>query len=255
MCLIVVAWRVHPAFPCVLAANRDEYFARPTAPADWWHESNSTLAGRDLQAGGTWLGITRAGRWAALTNYRDPAAHDAAAPSRGALVCTLLAGRLPLLADLGEVAHRGIACNPFNVLAGDGSELAVYESTDGPARRLGPGIHALSNHRLDTPWPKVRRAKTAMAAALATLPDTAPLLAMLRDAVPAADAELPHTGVGLELERRLSSAFISAPGYGTRSSTIMLIDARQLVRFCEWTWDDAGALASQVSRQFDMARS
>ena len=115
MCLILVAWRVHPSFPCVVAANRDEYFGRPTAEADWWEESGDILAGRDLQAGGTWLGVTRGGRFAALTNFRDPAAITPDVPSRGTLVTGFLEARGSTGEGLKEVAQRGAHCNPFNV--------------------------------------------------------------------------------------------------------------------------------------------
>ena len=129
MCLILVAWRVHPNFPCVVAANRDEFFGRPTAEADWWPGRAGILAGRDLQAGGTWLGVTRGGRFAALTNFRDPAALVADAPSRGALVTGFLEADWSTGAGLKEIARRGAGCNPFNILCSDGAELGVYEST------------------------------------------------------------------------------------------------------------------------------
>jgi uncharacterized protein with NRDE domain len=253
MCLILVAWRVHPNFPCVVAANRDEYFGRPTAEADWWEEPRDILAGRDLQAGGTWLGVKRAGRFAALTNFRDPAALKADAPSRGALVTGFLAGSGSTAAGLKEIARRGARCNPFNVLCSDGQELGVYESTTAVSRTLDPGVYALSNHLLDTPWPKVTQAKSRLAEALDDLPQSAAMLDLLRDTEPAVDEELPRTGVSRELERMLSSAFVRGEGYGTRCSTIVTIDREGATTFAEWTWDHTGSLAGMTRYHFQIS--
>ena len=242
MCLILVAWRAHPRFPCVLAANRDEYFGRPTAEADWW-PGGEILAGRDLAAGGTWLGLTRRGRFAALTNFRDPAANRPDAPSRGALVSDFLAADWPTAQGLTELARRGERCNAYNVLCSDGRTLGIYESSTRQSRLLEPGIYALSNHLLDTPWPKVQRAKSRLGTALAALPDNAPMLDLLRDTEPAPDEELPPTGLALELERMLSSAFVRGSDYGTRCSTVVTIDTAGAAVFAEWSWDASGALA------------
>ena len=251
MCLILVAWRVQPDFPCVVAANRDEYFGRPTAEADWWPGDSGILAGRDLQAGGTWLGVTRSGRFAALTNFRDGGAAAAAdAQSRGRLVTAFLEADWPTAQGLREIERLGRSCNPFNMLCSDGRELGIYESTTGAARTLGPGVYALSNHLLDTPWPKVRQAKSRLAAALDELPKAAAMLDLLRDAEPAADEELPRTGVSLEMERMLSSAFIRGETYGTRCSTIVTTNSEGLVSFAEWSWDHDGALAGMARYQF-----
>jgi len=243
MCLILVAWRVDPRFPFVVAANRDEYFGRPTAEADWWTDGSGILAGRDLQAGGTWLGVTRNGRFAALTNFRDPQGVVAQAPSRGKLVSDFLAAEWPVAEGLAEIARRGARCNPFNLLCSDGEELGIYESTTGRARSLDPGVYALSNHLLDTPWPKVQQAKSRLAAALAALPSAAMMLDLLRDAEPAPDEQLPRTGVSLDMERMLSSAFIVGADYGTRCSTVLTVDSDGAGVFGEWTWDPRAALA------------
>jgi uncharacterized protein with NRDE domain len=250
MCLILVAWQVQPHFPCVVAANRDEFFGRPTAEADWWPGDSGILAGRDLQAGGTWLGVTRTGRFAALTNYRDPAISLADAPSRGKLVTDFLESDWSTSQGLREIARRGKGCNPFNMLCSDGSELGIYESTTGASRTLEPGVYALSNHLLDTPWPKVRQAKSRLAAALDDLPKSAAMLDLLRDAEPAADEELPRTGVSLAMERMLSSAFIHGEAYGTRCSTIVTTDSDGAISFAEWSWDEDGALAGMARYHF-----
>jgi uncharacterized protein with NRDE domain len=251
MCLILVAWRAHPRYPCVVAANRDEYFGRPTAEADWWPAPSVILAGRDLQAGGTWLGVSRGGRFAALTNFRDPAAMSRDAPSRGALVTAFLENAWATAEGLAEIARRGERCNPFNVLCSDGETLGIYESTTGQARVLEPGVYALSNHLLDTPWPKVKQAKSRLAEALDDLPQSAAMLDLLRDSEPAIDEELPRTGVSLELERMLSSAFVSGEEYGTRCSTIVTTSSEGKIDFSEWTWDPSGEPAGMTRYQFE----
>ena len=253
MCLVLLAWRVHPEYPLVLAANRDEFHARAAAPAAWWDGPAGLLAGRDLGAGGTWLGVTRAGRFVALTNYRDPGRHEEAAPSRGALVPRALSRPEPLEATLAWLAHEAHSYNGFNLLFSDGERLGVFESVPGAGRELAPGVYGLSNHLLDTPWPKVTAAKSQLTAALTRLPEEAPLLELLRDGRPAEDADLPRTGLSLEWERLLSSAFIHAPGYGTRCSTIVLMDRAGGVRFEEWSWDAAGAPRGSVRQAFSRA--
>ena len=253
MCLILVAWRVHPDYPLVLAANRDEFHARAAAPAAWWREP-SMLAGRDLTSGGTWLGVTQRGHFAALTNYRELAAGGPQrpdAPSRGAIVPRTLADPVPASERLQQLQRTSSRYNGFNLLFGDADSLAVYESAERRGRPLGPGVYGLSNHLLDTPWPKVVGAKAALAAGLTHLPDQEALLRLLRDDVRADDAQLPRTGLSTEWERLLSSAFIRAPGYGTRCSTILLIDRGGQAHFSEWTWDEAGAAAGQVEYRFE----
>jgi len=250
MCLVLVVWRVHRAYPCLVAANRDEFHARPTARAAWWPDHPEILAGRDLQAGGTWLGITRTGRFAALTNYRDPEQRRVDAPSRGALVTAMLESGASVAEGLAYLREVGAHYNGFNLIFSDGERLGIYESVLGSGRELGPGIYGLSNHLLDTPWPKVQNAKTRLEAALLGLAGTAPLLDLLRDDRPASDAELPRTGVSLEWERLLSSAFVRAPDYGTRCSTIIRIDAQGRAYFDEWSWNSVGADIGETNLQF-----
>jgi uncharacterized protein with NRDE domain len=254
MCLILLAWRTRPDFPCVLAANRDEYHARPTAAADWWPGPAGILAGRDLSAGGTWLGLTRTGRFAALTNFRDPHAGRprADAPSRGKLVGGLLESGASVDESLAHLRGVGAAYNGFNVIFSDGERLGIFESALGQGRELGPGIYGLSNHLLDTPWPKVQQAKSRLAAALDDLRDTGALLSLLRDDRQAEDADLPQTGIGLEWERLLSSAFVRAEAYGTRCSTIVRIAGDGRACFDEWTWDRTGAEAGRRNFAFDL---
>lgn len=252
MCLILIAWQVHPDYPLVLAANRDEFYRRPAAPAQWWPEPAELLAGRDLQAGGTWLGVTRHGAFAALTNFRDPASQRAAAPSRGRLVPEILDRTRPPAERLARLQAEGPRYNGFNLLWGEDGELRVYESVPARTQQLGPGIYGLSNHLLDTPWPKVEHAKSRLAAALAALPDEQALMALLRDDAPAPDEQLPRTGVSLAWERLLSSAFIHAPDYGTRCSSLLTLSRQGTARFQEQSWDARGQAAGAVQQLFNV---
>ena len=223
MCLAVFGWQVHADFPLVLVANRDELHARPTAPLDWWG-TPPLLGGRDLEAGGTWHAVDARGRFGLVTNLRG-APTPAGAPSRGTLIPQFLtsnASPSDFLESLAAEAHRYAG---FNLLLGDPLELACLSNADrsGP-RRLEPGIHGLSNGPLHSNWPKVRRGRERLAEAIAS-PAAESLIAVLAERTPANDAELPDTGVGVELERLLSAPFIVAPHYGTRSTTSLLLAA------------------------------
>ncbi len=233
MCLIVFDWRPDAATGSLLtvAANRDEFFARASAPLDWWNDAPNVLAGRDLVGGGTWLGLARDGRFAALTNYRDPRAFRRDAPTRGALVADYLVG--PMIAPLDylcRVAEHGAAYNGFNLVVGDLSrrELGWYcNRADTPPCLLPSGVHGISNAVLDTPWPKLVRKREELAA-LVERDGAAPLdrlVALMRDPRIAPDDELPSTGIGLERERALSAAFIDTPDYGTRGTTALRVAA------------------------------
>ena len=229
MCLIAFAWQAHPEFPLVVAGNRDEFFARPTASAGWWPDGRR-LAGRDLRAGGTWMGVSAGGRFAALTNHRDPTAQRAGAPSRGALVERFLDDDEPAEGSLAGIGNEAARYNGFNLLAGRWREPAglwiVASPGDGAVRRVEPGVHGLSNARLDTAWPKVDRVvrglESALAGPVAAEHVIDDLFALLADRRVAPDDHLPSTGVPLEVERALSAPFIRMPEYGTRSSTILL---------------------------------
>ena len=254
MCLIFLAYQAHPRFPLVAAANRDEYFARPTAPAAFWGDAPGILAGRDLQAGGTWLGVTRNGRFAALTNFRQPGAVIPAAPSRGDLVSDFLRATLSPVDYAGELAGRAGAYNGFNLLVGNGEQLVWY-SNHGPApQALPPGVYGLSNHLLDTPWPKVEAGKARFRSALAAdVPDRKALFDLLgsRD-VPAADL-LPDTGVGQAMERVLACAFIRGEFYGTRSSTVIRVGQAGRVNFAERTFAADGSPLEMAEFEFAAA--
>ncbi len=240
MCLILLAWQAHPDYRLIVAANRDEFFARPTAPAHFWPSAPPLLAGKDLSAGGTWLGVTRSGRFAALTNYRDPRKARSGLASRGALVTDFLTGNSDLAGYLQEVQKSGDRYNGFNLLAATDDQLAYCSNVTGEARWLSPGIYGLSNHLLDTPWPKVTTSKSALSQALTRLPEDADLMRLLGNCHIYPDSQLPDTGVGADWERLLSAAFVRSPGYGTRCSTTLTIDRQGLTRFDEQTWQ-AGA--------------
>ncbi len=242
MCLILLAYCCHPSYPLVVAANRDEFYDRPTAPLAFWDDAPQVLAGRDLKEGGTWLGITRAGRLAALTNYRDPNRLMPNAPSRGRLTGDYLRGDSAARAYLEQLSHQASAYNGFNLLLGDAAGLFYYANYGEAPRALKPGLYGLSNRFLDSPWPKVRRGRAALQRLLADASDPSPddLLELLADGTPAPDDELPDTGIPLEWERWLSPLFISAPGYGTRASTVLLVDHLGRVRMVEATWPDGG---------------
>jgi uncharacterized protein with NRDE domain len=254
MCLILFAYRAHPRYPLVVAANRDEWFRRPTAPAGFWSDAPEVLAGRDLEAGGTWLGVTRGGRFAALTNFRDPATLRDDAPSRGALVSDFLTSSTDADAYLRSVRRDADRYNGFNLVLGDQTSLRYFSNREGDARALHPGIYGLSNHLLDAPWPKVRAGKARLGALLDGEIDAEALLDLLDDSQVAPDAELPRTGVPLELERALSPRRIRAGDYGTRSSTVLLVAQDGEVSLLERSFDASGAESSVVRERFRLAR-
>lgn len=218
MCLIVVGWHSHPDYPLVVAANRDEFYGRPSAAVARWNEDGRIIAGRDLEAGGTWLGITEGGRFAAITNVREPGAVPGPR-SRGDLTREFLAGSETPARYLARV--RDTDFSGFNLLLADRHQLWYASNRHGPPQALEPGIYGLSNHFLDSPWPKLLTARRNFAAALPQLPDTNPLFALLADDEIVADDALPHTGVSLEWERRLSAIFVRSADYGTRASTVV----------------------------------
>ena len=255
MCLAIVALDVHPRYALVVAANRDEYHARPTQSAHWWaaEDDLEILAGRDLEAGGTWLGVTRTGRWAFVTNVRQSTARDLHAPSRGSLVPRVLRDpRDPhsaLVAAIADAQHY----NGFNLMAGE-IDCASWGSNRGEAgSALNRGVHGLSNARLDTPWPKLVRTKSGVAAwTEAGREDIDALLALLADRERARDDELPSTGVSLEWERVLSAPFITGENYGTRSSTVLTISRDGEGHLVEQSFDPRGVPSGRVEHTFTL---
>ena len=250
MCLIVVAWRCRADLPLAVAANRDEWRDRPAEPAHWWPDHPDLLAGRDLKAGGTWMGVTRDGRFAAVTNFRDPSDRRSTARSRGGLVTEFLLASESPPAYLARIAAQAAEYNAFNLVVGDGASLWYFGSREGGARPIAPGVHGLSNHVLDEPWPKVVNGCAAMTHALEH-PDPTPMLFdMLGSTQPAPDAALPQTGVDLAFERRLSAALITGSDYGTRASTVLLAGADGRIAFEERTRNPDGTEAGRARHEF-----
>jgi uncharacterized protein with NRDE domain len=226
MCLLAIAWKVHPRWRLLLAGNRDEFHPRPTAPLAHWQEPGGIVAGRDLQSGGTWAGVSAGGRMAVVTNVRDPALRKPGAPSRGALATAFLGATAPAAAHAARLLASAQAYAPFNLLLADGESCEYVGNTPATRQvRLAPGVHGLSNGDLDEPWPKVVALCERLGAWIdAGDDDPAPLWAALADETRADDAALPDTGVGIALERMLSPAFIRDADYGTRASTLIAID-------------------------------
>lgn len=255
MCLILIAWQTREDLPLVVAANRDEYFLRPAAPAAFWADIPQIFAGRDLEAGGTWLGVSRSGRFAALTNFRDPQRQLPDKRSRGELVANFLSGTSSAADYASAVEQAADSYNGFNLLIADRRELRYVSNAGGVASALAPGVYGLSNHLLDTPWPKVARARSKLAASLSAMPRTESLFSMLGDESIAPDEHLPRTGVSLEWERLLSAAFVRSPNYGTRCSTVMTIASNGELDFEERSYGPAGQPSGAVRVRFKLEES
>ncbi|MGZ9045297.1 MAG: NRDE family protein [Telluria sp.] len=229
MCLIVFAWQVIPGIPLIACANRDEFYDRPSTAADAWPEHPHVIAGRDLQAGGTWMGIAQEGpngaRFAAITNIRGPQERRTDAPSRGALVADYLAGELSASEYIAQVGPGSGVYNGFNLVLGDRTGLYWFSNRGGDDERNGkqlePGIYGVSNGLLDAPWPKVVRTKAQFASLLCQGAPEDAFFEMLSDTTRAPDTRLPDTGIAIDLERQLSAVCIETPGYGTRTSTVV----------------------------------
>ncbi|GAA4011605.1 NRDE family protein [Actimicrobium antarcticum] len=228
MCLITFAWQVIPGRPLIAVANRDEFLDRPTAAAGWWSDFPQVFAGRDLQGGGTWMGITRDGRFAAITNVRAPDEQRTDVRSRGELVSDFLTGTISSEEYVARLAAQADDYNGFNLLVGDCHQLRWFSNRAADDARNGqpilPGIYGLSNAKLDSPWPKVVRSKAEFASLLCQGASDEAFFEMLTDTRLATDCRLPKTGLSIELERALSAVCIHTPGYGTRASTIVRLD-------------------------------
>lgn len=252
MCLISFAFQAHPEYPLIVVANRDEYRDRPTEPLHWW-EGGEILAGRDLQAGGTWLGVSRSGRFAAVTNYREVPTPAGDFLSRGALVSSFLQSDLSpknYCQQLSQTANQYLG---FNLLCIHGSE-AAYTSNRHPdgVLELSTGVYGLSNHVLDTPWPKLTQVRSDLSknidkGKVVELPD---LMSAMLDSTQAVDESLPDTGIGVERERWLSSAYIEGEAYGTRSTSGVSIDRDGVVRSVEWQHLENQPCVSERCEQF-----
>jgi len=254
MCLIFIAYKYHPDYPLIIAANRDEFYARPAEPLGFLGKYPDVAAGIDKQAGGTWLGITRSGRFAAITNFRDMGRMIAGAPSRGELVLDYLSGNKQPEEYLSDVADKGDRYNGFNLIAGDASGIFYYSNMEGKVRSLNKGLYGLSNHVLDTAWPKVEKGKKRLEALFEkdAVLNREDIFSVLRDSGRPLDTELPDTGVGLEWERMLAPMFIRTDIYGTRNSSVLLMDGSGHVMFAERTFEpDKSQALIETTRQLD----
>lgn len=254
MCLIIFAYRTHPRYPLLMAANRDEFHRRPTAPARFWPEHPQLLAGRDLQAGGTWMGITRGGRFAAITNFRDPSRSAAAPRSRGELPLHWLTGRDSPAQWVAARQHLAPEYAGFNLLFGDCNALWYWSNSgDGATGELKPGVYGLSNASLDTPWPKVDLGKARIKALPPDTVNHEGLLSCVWDQELADPAALHPLGLSEAMDQQLSAQFIRTGEYGTRSSTSLIWRDDGLVSWQERSYDARGDERGRQDENFTIA--
>lgn len=236
MCVLYLAYQYDSDTPLILIANRDEFYERPSVAAGYWDDAPDIYAGRDLVSGGTWLGVTRGGRLAAVTNYRDPSA-PIGSRSRGELVSAFLRSDQSPRSYIDDIQGDASEYSGFNLIVGQigkNNELFYYSNRGGGPVEIAPGIYGLSNHLLNTPWPKVRKGRERFAALLSSGSATnESLFGLLSDETLATDGELPSTGVPFETEKALSAIFIKTPGYGTRCSSIVRFDRNYVWSFEE----------------------
>lgn len=246
MCLILFAWKKHTKYDLILTANRDEFYKRPTQTAHQWNEHTEVLAGKDLTAGGTWMGVTKSGKFAALTNYRDVTHMAEKAPSRGDLTKDYLTQDIAPEAYLEKLKSARIPYNGYNLLVGDQDSLWYHNNLNHQITALSPGIYGLSNALLNDPWPKVEAGKQRLRQLIQQdQPTPEDLLNIVKDKTVAPDDQLPSTGVPLDWERALSAMFITMENYGTRCSTAVLKKERHTT-FSEKTHPHLGQKEDQV---------
>lgn len=254
MCLVVIAYRSHPRYPLIVAANRDEFHARPAQKLNWWPNAPDIMAGRDLQAGGTWLGLHRSGRFATVTNFRDAVPPKRGLASRGSLVSDFLESDLPESEFLTSVDVGNFA--GFNLLAWDGDSLGYLSNRNGSGGEIAPGIYGLANATLDTPWPKVERSKELLGE-LITADEVNPsqLLRLLDDRRRANVRDVDAQGLPFEMAHALSAPFIVLPDYGTRCSTVVICDAQDNVVTTEKRFNADGSPSGQSDFRFQFSRA
>lgn len=257
MCIVYLAISAHPEWPLFIAANRDEFHQRPCIPAAPWQDRPDIISGIDSQAKGSWLGFTRQGRYALITNYRDPTRLISKAPSRGELVSLYLASDSTPDAYAKHVHQNGMLYNGFNLIVGD-ANMARYVgncSSKAEPTSLNPGRYIISNHLLNTPWPKANRLRLALDKfPLEDLEHSlTPVFDILKDSVQAQDHTLPETGLSIERERLLSSPFIISPDYGTRCSTIIAVHISGRTIFSEASYDESGTCTQRHDWPFSVS--
>jgi len=258
MCLVIFAHQCSPQYPLVVSANRDEFHARATEPSHFWPEQPQVLAGRDLEQGGTWMGTTRTGRFAAITNLRDPARTAPAPRSRGALILNFLAGEASPEAYLAEIRAEADQYAGFNLVVGDLQSLWIFSNSQGSGdpKALAPGLYGLSNAALNTPWPKVTLGKSALAGSLenSTL-SHAELATAVHDRGLARPEELANHGLTGEMDQALSAQFITAGVYGTRSTTTLWLTRAGVAHWCERSFDEVGRETGRVEECFRLEQA
>lgn len=254
MCITLFALKSHRNYPLVFLSNRDEFHQRDTAPAHWWEHPQPILAGKDLEAGGTWLGIDRNGRIGNLTNYRDfRETQKTDAPSRGYLVTEFLNGEQPAEDYLEQILPEADRFNGFNLLTGAPGNLHYFSNRDGKVTRVPDGIHGLSNHLLNTPWPKVEKGKKGLTEILSEPhPNPDHLIRLMSDTTEAPVSELPDTGGGVAFEQRVSPIFIKDAIYGTRCTTVILIDRNGNISWEEKRFSPAGEVEGWSKFEFSI---
>jgi uncharacterized protein with NRDE domain len=255
MCLILFAARAHPAYPLIVAANRDESYGRPAAPAAFWQDQPQICAGRDLEHGGTWLGLAKSGRFAAITNYRQRPRPLRGARSRGELTRAFLESSHDAHVYLRDVERHAAEYTGFSLIVGTLQELWFFSNRGSAPQPIAPGVHGLSNHLLDEPWPKVRRGVAALQSLLGAGEHelTSGLSELLTDRTPAPDDLLPSTGLDPERERAASASFIAGETYGTRASTIVLVGADGRVVFREQLFGPHGRAQGNTELRFELS--
>lgn len=254
MCLIVFGWDVHPKYKLILAANRDEFYDRPTATADFWEDHPEVLGGRDLQAGGSWMTVSKKGRISTVTNYRDLSNINPEAASRGALPVDFLLTNDTPLEYLQSVHPLADQYNGFNLLVGNPQEMLHYSNYERKVNPIKIGVHGLSNALLNTPWPKVIRAKAKFEEVIAGAFDHEDLIALMADSALAPDEQLPDTGIPKDKERALSAMCIRMEGYGTCCSTVITIDRNDRVVFTEKSYSVGDRKEETVRYSFDIEK-
>ena len=252
MCLVLFAFQQHPDYPLIVIANRDEYYDRPTRSAHWWDDEPDILAGRDLSAGGTWMGVNRRGRMAAVTNVREPGGMSPGELSRGELTRSFLSGNQCAEDFLENLQPRSASYSGYNLLLGDDSGLWFQSNRSDGIHKIKAGFYGISNGRFDEAWPKLTSGKRLLSETLHRSTDSDALLKILTDNNQASDDQLPDTGIGLEFERLLSSRFIHSPGYGTRASTLIRYSSNDQIQFIEKNFDVNGDLGEPIIEQFSI---
>lgn len=252
MCLVVFGWQTHPDYRLILAGNRDESHRRPTQDAHWWPDDPSILAGRDLQAGGTWLGVSKSGRFATVTNFREGPRSQAGFESRGALVTDFVTGSQSPQDFESSISNGQYA--GFSLLVSDGNAMSYLSNRDDLESDLSPGVYGLSNASLDTPWPKVLRSRSGLESLLSSnTANETELMRLLSDRTPASVDQISNEDLPFETARAVTAPFIVAPEYGTRSTTTVLWGTDGVIEFCERRFDTSGKSTGESRFRFPAA--